>query len=327
MAVSGWLLRCIEQALAARQSLLAGQMTDAVRILNGEPDGIPGLVVEKLGPVLIAQLHEERLGIGEETAREILEELHRRLGTTAVYRKRFVRRRGHVAPQVAAAHKNPTPWIGEPVEPQLPIREHGLRFLIRPYDGFACGLFLDQRDNRRRIHELASGKRVLNVFAYTCGFSVAAAAGGASCVASVDAYKRYLEWGKRNFELNGLDLAPHRFYCSDVFDFYKRARRQELRYDLIVLDPPTFSRQRRPFRVFVLDEQLERLCAEAVGLLDRGGLLFASTNDRGISRGRLEEALRAAATDRGCAIIERCSLPPDFAGDPDYSKAVIAGFD
>lgn len=327
MPISSSVLKSIDQALAVRQSLLEDAATDALRILNGEADGIPGLVVEKLGPVLIAQLYEERLTLGEETAGQLAEELHRRLRTKAVYRKRFLRERGHVPPEVTAAHKNPRPWIGEATEPELAVREHGLQFLIRPYDGFACGLFLDHRENRRRIRELAAGKRVLNTFAYTCGFSVAAAAGGATHVASVDAYKRYLEWGKRNFQINGLDQAPHRFYCSDMFGFYKRARRQGLRYDLIILDPPTFSRQSKPQRVFVLGEQLERLCAETAELLNNGGLLLAATNDRGIHIRRLEQAVTTAAVGRRATIVERPPLPADFAGDPDYSKVIIARLD
>ncbi len=317
----------IERALKLRERLLADESLDALRIVNGEADGISGLVVEKLGPVLIAQLHEERLKIDSEQARGLLEDLQRRLGARAVYRKHFVRERGRVPGEIAEAHKNPQPWIGTVTEPELIVREYGLRYLVRPYDGFAFGLFLDHRDNRRRIREISAGRRVLNAFAYTCGFSVAAAAGGAAHVASVDSYKRYLEWGKRNFEINGVDLTPHRFYCSDVFEFYGRARRQRLRYDVIILDPPTFSRPKGSGRAFVLSEQLQPLCAGAIELLDSGGLLFLATNDRGIGHRRLEEAARTAAAGRRCTVVERPSLPIDFAGDPDYSKTIIVRID
>jgi 23S rRNA (cytosine1962-C5)-methyltransferase len=314
----------IERALRLRQPLLEDDAIDAVRILNGAADGVPGLVIEKLGPVLIAQLHEQRLAMGEDAARAIAEQLCRRLGATAVYRKWFVRERGGVDPRIAEAHQDPEPWLGQAAAPEHAVREHELQFFVRPYDGFSYGLFLEHRDNRKRVRELSAGRRVLNLFAYTCGFSVAAAAGGAVQVASVDAHKRYLEWGKRNFELNGLDVAPHRFYCSDVFEFYKRARRQKLRYDLVILDPPTFSRQRKPRRVFVLEEQLEALCAGAIELLERDGLLLLATNDRGISRQRLEQAVQSVAGGRRCDIRERPALPVDFAGDPDYSKTIIA---
>lgn len=317
----------VEKALAGRHALLADPAIEAVRVFNGEPDGIPGLVVEKLGTVLIAQLHEDRLTLSQEQARAVAGEMCRRLGTVAVYRKDFVRDRAQASTETTEAHKDPRPWIGTVVDPELIIRENDLRFLIRPYDGFSCGLFLDHRDNRRRVRDLAAGRRVLNTFAYTCGFSAAAVSGGAVHVASVDVYKRYLEWGKRNFEINGLDLSPHRFYCSDTLEFYERARRQRLRYDLIILDPPTFSRQKRPARNFVLSEQLDRLCAGAVELLDRGGLILLATNDRGISVRRLEQTVRSAAGRRRCAITDWPALPKDFATDPDYSKAIIARLD
>ena len=224
---------------------------------------------------------------------------------------------------VAALHADPQPWIGEPVEEEFLVREDGLKLAVRPYDGFSVGLFLEHRDNRRRIQALAAGRRVLNAFSYTGGFSVAAAMGGAVSVASVDVSKRYLEWSKRNFSANGLDVSPHRFYCSDVFEFYRRARRQGLRYDLVVLDPPTFSRVPRSKKVFEVERQLDELIAGAVGLIDPGGILLLATNDRGLSRERMEKALMQADPARGCTIIERPALPIDFAGDPEYSKTVI----
>jgi 23S rRNA (cytosine1962-C5)-methyltransferase len=142
----------------------------------------------------------------------------------------------------------------------------------------------------------------------------------------VDLHKRYLEWGKRNLAANAVDLAVQRFFLSDTLEFYQRARRQNRCYDLIILDPPTFSRTRRPARTFVLQEQLDALLAGAVQLLDPGGLLFLSTNDRGISRSRLEQAVQQAAGRRTCTILERPALPLDFAGDPDYAKAVLVKY-
>jgi len=347
----------VDRALAIRASLLDGRDTDAVRVFNGQCDGLAGLVVEKLAGVCVVQMHEDRLTWPEDRVRLLAEEFHRRLGTRAVYRKVFVRDRGHVPPDVAALHKDSQPWIGQPVEPELAVREHGLRFLIHPYAGFSVGLFLEHRDNRRRVRELAAGRRVLNAFSYTGGFSVAAAAGGATLVASVDLSKRYLEWSKRNFAANSLDLGPHRFYCSDILAFYRRAHRQGHRYDLIVLDPPTFSRQphtkpekrgresfagtarrvlrtkdSRPLflhgnRVFELAKQLDALVGGALGLLDPGGTILLATNDRGLDRERLEGALRQADASRRCTIVDHPPLPVDFAGDPNYFKTLIARFD
>jgi len=106
------------------------------------------------------------------------------------------------------------------------VLENGIRFLVRPHDGHSTGLFLEHRDNRKRVRRLAAGRNMLNAFAYTCGFSVAAALGGAAGTVSVDVSKKYLEWGKCNFAANELNLADHRFICSDIFDYYRRARRR-----------------------------------------------------------------------------------------------------
>lgn len=313
----------LRDALRLREALSADPHTDCYRLLHGSADGLPGLVIEKYGPVLIVQFHEGRLTLPPERLRPAIEGLHAELGTRAVYAKWFVRDRAKGGERHAAAHREATPWIGEAVEPEVNVRENGLHFLVRPYDGFSVGLFLDQRDNRRRIRELARGRRVLNAFSYTGGFSVAAAVGGAIGVDSVDVSRRYLEWSKRNFSVNGLAERAGRFFCSDVLSFFRRALRQGRRYELIVLDPPTFSRQRRPDHVFVLFEQLEELLAGAAELLDPPGVLFFSTNERALPYDTIERALAARLGHGGCRIIERPALPIDFAGDPDYSRALF----
>jgi 23S rRNA (cytosine1962-C5)-methyltransferase len=318
--------KIVEAALDRRRELMARTDLDAYRVFHGAPDGITGLVVDRFGPVLIVQLHEDRMRITEDQARAVVSAFHERLGTRAVYRKLFVRDRAAGGADIAAAHNDPQPWMGEPVEPELTIAENGLRFIIRPYDGYAPGLFLEQRDNRQRVRDLAVGRRVLNTFSYTCGFSVAAVAGGAASVASVDLHKRYLEWGKANFTANGFDPAGQWFFCSDVFEFYRRAERQGRRFDLIILDPPTFSRLRRPARTFNLAEQIDELCRGAVGLLDTGGIVLLAANDRGLSLMQMEEALAEAGGARTCEILEHPWPPIDFPNDPDFSKAVFAKF-
>lgn len=315
------LIARVDEAIAARSPLHA---LDAWRVFNAAADGIDGLVIEKLGPVLIAQLHEGRLKLPESATRELVAHAHERLGTRAVYAKQFVRDRAGIDDAADERHRDATPWIGEPVEPELAVSENDIRLIVRPYDGFSVGLFLEHRDTRARIRELAAGRRVLNTFAYTCGYSVAAAVGGAVGVDSVDVSKRYLEWGKANLTANAIDLEPHRFFCSDVFDFYARARRQGRMYDLIILDPPTFARLRRPKRTFVLAEQLNRLVEGAVDRLAPKGIILLSTNHREISHDRLAEALARAAARRPCTILDRPPLPLDFRGDPDYAKIVLA---
>ena len=313
-------------ALERRRALVDDPALDAFRVVNGESDGAPGLVIERLGPALIVQLHEGRLSASPERLRPAIEALHQTLGTRAVYIKQFVRDRNQSDAQREQAHHDATPWIGMPTPPELAIHEGELKYLVRPYDGFSVGLFLDQRDNRARVRDASSGRRVLNLFAYTCGFSVAAAAGGAIQASSVDLAKKSLEWGKANFAANGLDPAGFLFYASDVLEFYARAARQGRRYDLIVLDPPTFSRTRRPARVFVLEEQLPSLLAGSIALLDPGGVLLVSTNCRALDHRRLETAVAEAAAGRRHRVTARPGLPIDFAGDPHYAKSMWIEF-
>lgn len=316
----------LDAARARRAVLLRDESLEAVRIFHGRADGIEGLVIEKWGPALIIQIHEGHHVPPMEALRHAMIEWRTDLGARAVYLKQFVRDRSGADARLKTAHHDATPWIGEPIDEEYAVRERGLKYLIRPFDGFSVGLFLEHRENRRRIAELSNGRRVLNAFAYACGFSVAAAGGGAASVASVDLSKRYLEWGKRNFELNQLPLAPHRFYASDVFDFFKRAKRQKLRFDVIVLDPPTFSRSRRPPAVFELRHRLDDLVSESVRLLDAGGDLLLATNDRQLRVESLESAIHRVADLRVCRKIHRLALPPDFAGDAGYSKSILASF-
>ena len=316
-----------QAALARRQPLLAEKATDAVRLVHGTADGLPGLVVEQLGTVLIAQLHEGVLALEPDDAAAVCELLMPACDATAVYRKEFVADRSAGAQRVADRHYAAEPWLGAPAPARLLVQEAGLRFWVRPYDGYSTGLFLEHRGNRQRLRTAAEGKRVLNLFSYTGGYSIAAAAGGATHVSSVDVSKKFLEWSKENFAANGLALDPHRFFASDVFDFYRRAERQQRIYDLVILDPPSFARDRKSKRPFVLSAQLEPLVAGAVDLLAPGGTLLLCLNQRQISVQRMQAAIEQGADPRRVTILDSPTLPEDFNGDPDFAKSIWAQID
>lgn len=318
--------RHLEAACQRRAALVESGVTDAYRVLNGAADSVPGLVIDRFGSVLIAQFHEARGRYTPESALAAIERLHRQLGTRAVYAKHFVRDRNNVATRPDSAHHDATPWIGEPVEPEIVITENAMRFRIRPYDGFSVGLFLEHRDNRLKTRGLSAMRSVLNLFAYTCGFSVAAAMGGSREVSSVDLARKMLEWGKANFQENGIDAAKHLFFASDTLEFFKRAARQGRTYDLIVMDPPTFSRTRRPTRVFELEARLPELFSGAIKLLAPGGTLFFATNHRQLSHRDIEAKLREASSGRPFSVASRPGLPVDFAGDSHYSKSLWVDF-
>jgi 23S rRNA (cytosine1962-C5)-methyltransferase len=316
-----------QAALARREPLLTAGGTDAVRLVHGTADGLPGLVVEQLGSVLVAQFHEGALALAADDAAAVCEMLMRERGATAVYRKEFVADRSAGAKRVADLHYAGEPWLGEPAPQRLLVEEAGLRFWVRAYDGFSTGLFLEHRGNRQRVRVAAAGQRVLNLFSYTGGYSIAAAAGGAAHVSSVDVSKKFLEWSKENFAGNALALDPHRFFASDVFDFYRRAARQGRVYDLVILDPPSFARDRKSKRAFVLSEQLEPLVAGVMDLLIPGGTLLLCLNQRPISLQRMQAAIEQGAAPRRVTILETPALPVDFPGDPDFAKSLWARVD
>jgi 23S rRNA (cytosine1962-C5)-methyltransferase len=167
------------------------------------------------------------------------------------------------------------------------VAEQGHRFLVNLSDYHDTGLFLDHRSTRKLVEEAAAGRRVLNLFGYTGSFSVYAAAGGAVETTTVDISNTYLDWARRNFELNGLDPAANRRERADVLAWLPDAVRARRRFDLIVCDPPTFSNSKKMRGFFDVGLQHPFLIARCLDLLAPGGILFFSTNDRGFE---LQEA-------------------------------------
>jgi 23S rRNA (cytosine1962-C5)-methyltransferase len=266
------------------------------------------------------------LASDEALARETeLAELCVALGTAGVYVKR--RPRGDLRTMPTTEVAPAEPIAGDPAPSPLTVTERELRFDVELADGLSSGLFLDQRDNRALIRGLSSGARVLNLFSYTGSFSVAAAAGGAAGVTSVDLSARALERAKENLALNGLDREPHRFVKADAFEWLTRAARKGERFDVIVLDPPSFgTRSKRS--TFNVSRDFGRLATRALALLDTGGRLLAVTNHRKTSLQRLRRLLRGAARESGVEIAQLKDLPtqldcPDGPDGPLPSKSVL----
>ncbi len=159
----------------------------------------------------------------------------------------------------------------------FPVLEYGVHFKVNLVDYLDTGLFLDHRETRKMVALMAPQKRLLNLFAYTCSFSVHAAAAGASFTKSVDMSNTYIEWGKQNFLLNGIPLKNHSFMREDCLKFLEQEREK---YDLIVIDPPTISRSKKMDKMFDVQEDYVFLISKALNLLYPGGTLFFSTNSR-----------------------------------------------
>ena len=313
---------------ALRAAIIEPKFTDAWRVIHGASDGWPGLQVEKLGDFLLAQ------STGEPNAseRELIEALARAHGSRGVYHKTLNRNVRGAGPTDAS----PKLLFGTTAPARFIIRENGLNFEMSFGEGYSVGLFLDQRDNRRRflVNHVAAGfggwssglrPEVLNTFAYTCGFSVAAAKAGAR-VTSLDLSKKYLEWGKRNFALNDLDPAQHDFIYGDAFDWMRRLAKKGRTFYAIILDPPTFS-QSKESGAWQAEKHYGKLVEAALPLLKSGGALFASTNAAKLEPEKFLEAIREAMTKARRKIVQQHYVPqpPDFLisrAEPAYLKTV-----
>jgi 23S rRNA (cytosine1962-C5)-methyltransferase len=224
------------------------------------------LRLEQLGDVFSLSWFKPELP--NDSERESITSLMRTLGAEKWYLQ--VRGNRGSAPHEEEVLQGPSPF-----SPRWTAEENGLRFEFRTDSGLSPGLFLDQRRNRQWVREHANGKTVLNLFCYTTGFSVAAAAGGASKTVSVDVSKTFLEWGKRNFELNSLDIAPHEFRAMDSREYLAWAKKKGLKFDLIICDPPSFSRSKTG--LFRIEKDFESLLTSLLDVLaPQGTLLFAS---------------------------------------------------
>ncbi len=186
------------------------------------------------------------------------------------------------------------------------VREHGLKFRVNLEAYLDTGLFLDHRTTRAMIMQRASGKRFLNLFAYTGSFSVYAAAGGAVSSMTVDLSKTYQTWTAKNFELNNIDQKQHRLYQGDVSEFLQRMKNKGEHFDLIMMDPPSFSNSKRMQDTLDIQRDHAELIDACMAVLEQGGELFFSNNRRGFK-------LEASLSDRyAVKDITRQTLPEDF---------------
>ena len=186
------------------------------------------------------------------------------------------------------------------------VCEHGRRFWVNLDKYLDTGLFLDHRNTRKKVGDTAAGKRFLNLFSYTGSFTVYAATGGAISSETVDLSNTYLDWAKRNFELNGMDLAVHRIVRADVFQYLDEAAQQGKQFDLMVLDPPSFSNSKKMLDILDIQRDQAKLVDGAMRLLAPQGTLYFSNNLRSFTLdGVLAERYRIKD-------ISRLSVPEDF---------------
>ena len=288
------------QAKEKRTVYYQDELTTAFRLFNQEGDGFGGLTVDLYGDYAVfswynSYVYQIRQTISE-AFRQVFPEV---LGT---YEK--IRFKGL---DYESAHV-----YGQEAPDFFTVMENGVLYQVFMNDGLMTGIFLDQHEVRGSLVDgLAMGKSLLNMFSYTAAFSVAAAMGGASQTTSVDLAKRSRELSQAHFQANGLSTDDHRFIVMDVFEYFKYAKRKGLTYDVIVLDPPSFARNKK--QTFSVAKDYHKLISQSLEILNPEGIIIASTNAANVSRQKFTEQIDKGFAGRGYQILNKYGLPADFA--------------
>lgn len=294
----------IAAALELRRRAVPAPAGDALRLIHAESDGLPGFVVDRYAGVLVVQL----LSAGSERWRETLIGIVReQSGCTGIYE------RSDTDARALEGLASRSGWLAQAASGGLVrILENGIRYEVDVAGGQKTGFFLDQRDNRARVMHLAGGREALNCFCYTGGFTLAALAGGASSVLSIDSSGAALDRARSNLGMNSMDAARADWLEADVFGALRKLRAEDRAFDLIVLDPPKFAptprdapRAARGYKDINLN---------ALRLLRPGGLLATFSCSGGVSPELFQKIVAGAAADAGVSLL----LRERFAAAPDH---------
>jgi 23S rRNA (cytosine1962-C5)-methyltransferase len=293
----------IRSAIQKRLTLNVGRFSNAYRLIHGESDGIPGLIVDRYGDVLVLQSLTAGCEFWKETIADILVE---ETGVQNIYERSDadVRELEGLKPVIGILR-------GTDYQSRITVSEHGLKFLVDIKHGHKTGFYLDQRENRHRVGELANDRDVLNCFCYSGGFSIHALANGAKSVLSVDSSADALALLEENISLNQLPVDRHTSLEGDVFQLLRKFRDANRSFDMIILDPPKFA----PTAAHA--EKASRAYKDinllAFKLLRPGGILATFSCSGGIDAVLFQKIVASAALDAGtdAAIIEHLSQGSD----------------
>ena len=288
------------QAKEKRSAYYQDDLTTAFRLFNQEGDGFGGLTVDLYGDYAIFSWYNSYVY----QIRKVISEAFRQVFPEVLGTYEKIRFKGL---DYESAHV-----YGQEAPEFFTVLENGVLYQVFMNDGLMTGIFLDQHEVRGSLVDgLAMGKSLLNMFSYTAAFSVAAAMGGASQTTSVDLAKRSRELSQAHFQANGISTDDHRFIVMDVFEYFKYAKRKDLTYDVIVLDPPSFARNKK--QTFSVAKDYHKLISQSLEILNPGGIIIASTNAANVSRQKFTEQIDKGFAGKSYQILNKYGLPADFA--------------
>ena len=288
------------QAKEKRSAYYQDELTTAFRLFNQEGDGFGGLTVDLYGDYAVFSWYNSYVY----QIRQTISEAFRQVFPEVLGAYEKIRFKGL---DYESAHV-----YGQEAPDFFTVLENGVLYQVFMNDGLMTGIFLDQHEVRGSLVDgLAMGKSLLNMFSYTAAFSVAAAMGGASQTTSVDLAKRSRELSQAHFQANGISTDDHRFIVMDVFEYFKYAKRKGLTYDVIVLDPPSFARNKK--QTFSVAKDYHKLISQSLEILNPEGIIIASTNAANVSRQKFTEQIDKGFAGRSYQILNKYGLPADFA--------------
>ncbi|HHX5449146.1 TPA: class I SAM-dependent rRNA methyltransferase [Streptococcus pneumoniae] len=288
------------KAKEKRSAYYQDDLTTTYRLFNQEGDGFGGLTVDLYGDYAVFSWYNSYVY----QIRQTISEAFRQVFPEVLGAYEKIRFKGL---DYESAHV-----YGQEAPDFFTVLENGVLYQVFMNDGLMTGIFLDQHEVCGSLVDgLAMGKSLLNMFSYTAAFSVAAAMGGASQTTSVDLAKRSRELSQAHFQANGLSTDEHRFIVMDVFEYFKYAKRKNLTYDVIVLDPPSFARNKK--QTFSVAKDYHKLISQSLEILNPGGIIIASTNAANVSRQKFTEQIDKGFAGRSYQILNKYGLPADFA--------------
>ena len=288
------------QAKEKRSAYYQDDLTTAFRLFNQEGDGFGGLTVDLYGDYAVFSWYNSYVY----QIRQTISEAFRQVFPEVLGAYEKIRFKGL---DYESAYV-----YGQEAPDFFTVLENGVLYQVFMNDGLMTGIFLDQHEVRGSLVDgLTMGKSLLNMFSYTAAFSVAAAMGGASQTTSVDLAKRSRELSQAHFQANGISTDDHRFIVMDVFEYFKYAKRKGLTYDVIVLDPPSFARNKK--QTFSVAKDYYKLISQSLEILNPGGIIIASTNAANVSRQKFTEQIDKGFAGRSYQILNKYGLPADFA--------------